>query len=120
VRAALDYLGVLGGKRILVLGDMAELGPEARALHREVGEYARGRCDALFTIGALAKDAADAYGRGASAFGDLEAARAALEPLLAPDTTVLVKASRVMGLDRLIKALAADANGNAHRNGKAL
>jgi UDP-N-acetylmuramoyl-tripeptide--D-alanyl-D-alanine ligase len=108
VRAALDYLAVLGGKRLLVLGDMAELGPDARALHREIGEYARGRCDALYTIGDLAHEAADAYGAGARAFADHEAARAALEPLLAPGTTVLVKASRVMGLDRLVKALAAE------------
>jgi UDP-N-acetylmuramoyl-tripeptide--D-alanyl-D-alanine ligase len=120
VRAALDYLAVLRGTRILVLGDMAELGPEARALHREIGEYARGRCDALFTVGALASEAAAAYGQGARAFADLETARTALEPLLAPSMTVLVKASRVMGLDRLIRALAAEANGNGHanRNGK--
>ena len=111
VRAALDYLAVLGGKKLLVLGDMAELGPEARALHREIGEYARGRCDALYAIGALAREAADAYGEGARAFADHEAARAALEPLLRPGTTVLVKASRVMGLDRLVKALAADEPG---------
>ena len=113
VRAALDYLAVLGGKRVLVLGDMAELGPDSAALHREVGEYARGRCDALYTIGALAREAADAYGPEARAFADHEAARAALEPLLAPGTTVLVKASRVMGLDRLVKALAAETPGKA-------
>src|SRR5262252_975765 len=80
VRAALDYLAVLGGNRVLVLGDMAELGADARALHREIGAYARGRSDALFTIGELAREAADAYGPGARAFADLEAARAALEP----------------------------------------
>jgi UDP-N-acetylmuramoyl-tripeptide--D-alanyl-D-alanine ligase len=113
VRAALDYLAVLGGQRVLVLGDMAELGPDAAALHREVGEYARSRCDALYAIGALAREAADAYGPGARAFADHESARAALEPLLAPGTTVLVKASRVMGLDRLVKALAADTPGKA-------
>jgi UDP-N-acetylmuramoyl-tripeptide--D-alanyl-D-alanine ligase len=92
---------------------MAELGPDAAALHREVGEYARSRCDALYAIGALAREAADAYGPGARAFADHESARAALEPLLAPGTTVLVKASRVMGLDRLVKALAADTPGKA-------
>jgi UDP-N-acetylmuramoyl-tripeptide--D-alanyl-D-alanine ligase len=113
VRAALDYLAVLGGKKVLVLGDMAELGPDARALHRDIGEYARGRCDALYAIGALAREAADAYGEGARAFADHEAARAALEPLLGSGTTVLVKASRVMGLDRLVKALAADEPGKA-------
>jgi UDP-N-acetylmuramoyl-tripeptide--D-alanyl-D-alanine ligase len=113
VRAALDYLAVLGGTRILVLGDMAELGPEARALHREIGEYARGRCDALYAIGDLAREAADVYGPGARAFADHESARVGLEPLLAPSTTVLVKASRVMGLDRLVKALAAEAPNKA-------
>ena len=110
VRAALDYLAVLGGTRLLVLGDMAELGLEARALHREIGEYARGRCDALYTIGELAREAAAAYGPAGRAFADYETARAALEPLLAANTTVLVKASRVMGLDRLVKALAAEAS----------
>ena len=119
VRAALDYLGVLGGKRILVLGDMAELGPTAAALHREIGEYARGRCDVLFAIGALAREAAAAFGSGGQAFPDHEATRAALEPHLGPNVTVLVKASRVMGLDRLVKALALNGtNGNGtHANG---
>ena len=57
---------------------------------------------------------------GAQAFPDCQTARATIEPLLAPTTTVLVKASRVMGLDRLVKALAAEANGNGgngHGNG---
>jgi UDP-N-acetylmuramoyl-tripeptide--D-alanyl-D-alanine ligase len=112
VRAALDYLDVLGGTRILVLGDMAELGPTAESLHREVGEYARGRCDALFVIGPLASEAAAGYGAGARAFTDYDTARVALEPLLAANVTVLVKASRVMGLDRLVRALAADAPPN--------
>jgi UDP-N-acetylmuramoyl-tripeptide--D-alanyl-D-alanine ligase len=108
VRAALDYLAVLGGTRILVLGDMAELGPTGKSLHREIGEYARGRCDALFTVGALASEAAAAYGPDARAFTDHEAARLGLETLLAPNVTVLVKGSRVMGLDRLVRALAAE------------
>jgi UDP-N-acetylmuramoyl-tripeptide--D-alanyl-D-alanine ligase len=112
VRAALDYLAVLGGTRILVLGDMAELGPTGKSLHREIGEYARGRCDALFTVGALASEAAAAYGPDARAFTDHEAARLGLETLLAPNVTVLVKGSRVMGLDRLVRALAAEAPPN--------
>jgi len=114
VRAALDYLAALGGTRILVLGDMAELGPTGQSLHREIGEYARGRCDALFSVGALAREAAVGYGDGAREFADHDAARTALEPLLAPSVTVLVKGSRVMGLDRLVKALAAEA---PNRNG---
>jgi len=111
VRAALDHLGALGGQRILVLGNMAELGPTARELHREIGAYARGRCDRLLGIGELAAEAAAAFGAAGQSLNDLDTARAALEPLLASDVTVLVKGSRVMGLDRLVKALERDAAG---------
>ena len=108
VRAALDHLAALSGRRILVLGNMAELGASGPALHKEIGEYARGRCDLLFTIGDLANEAAAAFGAGSRPVADIEAARAALDPLLATDVTVLVKGSRVMGLDRLVKALEND------------
>lgn len=108
VRAALDHLAALSGRRILVLGNMAELGPSAPALHAEIGEYARGRCDVLLAIGDLASGAAAAFGAEGRPVGDIEAARAALDPLLADDVTVLVKGSRVMGLDRLVKALEVD------------
>ncbi len=113
VHAALDHLAALGGRRIFVFGNMAELGPTGPALHREIGEYARGRCDRLFAIGDLAGEAATAFGAAAQRFADIEAARAALEPLLAGDTTVLVKGSRVMGLDRLVRMLEAEAPGAA-------
>jgi UDP-N-acetylmuramoyl-tripeptide--D-alanyl-D-alanine ligase len=109
VHAALDHLAGLRGQRILVLGNMAELGPSAPALHKEVGEYARGRCDRLFAIGELANEAAAAFGPSGQRVADIEEARAALDPLLRDGVTVLVKGSRVMGLDRLVKTL--EANG---------
>jgi len=109
VRAALDHLARLSGLRILVFGNMAELGPTALELHREIGEYARGRCDQLIAIGELAGEAAHAFGAAGQRVADIDAARAALEPLLDVDVTVLVKGSRVMGLDRLVKTL--EANG---------
>jgi UDP-N-acetylmuramoyl-tripeptide--D-alanyl-D-alanine ligase len=108
VHAALDHLAVLRGRRILVFGNMAELGPSAPALHKEIGEYARGRCDLLLAIGDLASEAAAAFGADGRPVADIEAARAALDPLLASDVTVLVKGSRVMGLDRLVKTLESD------------
>jgi UDP-N-acetylmuramoyl-tripeptide--D-alanyl-D-alanine ligase len=108
VHAALDHLAVLRGRRILVFGNMAELGPAAPALHKEIGEYARGRCDLLLAIGDLASEAAAAFGADGRPVADIEAARAALDPLLASDVTVLVKGSRVMGLDRLVKTLEND------------
>jgi UDP-N-acetylmuramoyl-tripeptide--D-alanyl-D-alanine ligase len=105
VRAALDHLAALRGRRILVFGNMAELGPQAQALHKEIGEYARKRCDLLFAIGDLAGEAAAAFGADGRRFADIAAARDALEPLLEGGVTVLVKGSRVMGLDRLVKTL---------------
>ena len=107
-RAALDYLAGLDGTRIFVLGDMLELGPDAPALHREVGEYARGRCDRLVAIGALAREAAAGFGENALVCDELDAAADAVRPLLAPGTTVLVKASRSVGLDRLVARLRPD------------
>ena len=103
-RAALDWLAARGGTRVFVLGDMAELGAEAEALHRETGAYARQRCDALIAIGALAAHASAAFGSDGEAFADIESARRALEPRLAEDLTILIKGSRVMGLDRLVAA----------------
>jgi UDP-N-acetylmuramoyl-tripeptide--D-alanyl-D-alanine ligase len=105
VRAALDYLGRLPGRRILVLGDMAELGANAIELHREIGAYAQSRCDTLLSIGELACHAASAYGADARSFTDLKKLEAAVKRELAVDVTVLVKGSRVMGLERLVRAL---------------
>jgi UDP-N-acetylmuramoyl-tripeptide--D-alanyl-D-alanine ligase len=62
----------------------------------------------LFAIGSLASEAAEAFGTAGRRVADVEAARSALEPLLAADVTVLVKGSRVMALDRLVKALEAE------------
>jgi UDP-N-acetylmuramoyl-tripeptide--D-alanyl-D-alanine ligase len=105
VHAALDHLAALKGRRILVFGNMAELGPTGPELHKEIGEYARGRCDQLFAIGELANEAAKAFGTAGRQLPHIEAAREALDPLLETDTTVLVKGSRVMGLDRLVRTL---------------
>ena len=88
---------------------MAELGPTAPELHQEIGEYARGRCDVLFAIGDLASEAAAAFGAEGQPVADIDAARAALDPLLASGVTVLVKGSRVMGLDRLVRTLELEA-----------
>jgi UDP-N-acetylmuramoyl-tripeptide--D-alanyl-D-alanine ligase len=107
-RAALDFLSACPGRRIFVLGNMLELGDEAAVLHREIGEYARGRCDALVAIGDLAAAAAEVFGNDAGACADIEAAAELVREQLAPDVTVLIKASRSMGLERLVDLLAED------------
>jgi UDP-N-acetylmuramoyl-tripeptide--D-alanyl-D-alanine ligase len=105
VRAALDHLGKLSGRRVFVLGDMAELGGEAEELHSQIGVYARSLCDEFLTIGDLARHAADAYGDGAHSFDVLTDLQRAVVDLLGDGVTVLVKGSRVMGLERLVGAL---------------
>jgi UDP-N-acetylmuramoyl-tripeptide--D-alanyl-D-alanine ligase len=108
-RAALDYLGGLRGTRIFVLGDMLELGEDERAMHREIGEYAAARCDELVAIGNLAAEAADTFGETAKKFAAVDAAAEYLDRRLGPDVTVLIKASRSIGLERLVAALAGGA-----------
>jgi UDP-N-acetylmuramoyl-tripeptide--D-alanyl-D-alanine ligase len=105
VRAALDFLAGQKGLRIMAFGDMGELGANAVELHREIGRYARGRCDRFVAVGALAAEAASAFGSDAKAVADVDAARAVIEPALAPEVTVLVKASRSARLERLVQAL---------------
>lgn len=104
-RAALDYLAGLAGTRVLVFGDMGELGDASRELHAQIGTYARPRCDALLCVGELSRATAESFGDGAQSYSDLDSLRRDLEPLLAPATTVLIKGSRFMGLDRFVGLL---------------
>ncbi len=105
MRAAIDVLAALPGKRVLVLGDMGELGEDAWALHGEIGAYARERgIDVLFCLGDNARNMAAQFGRNAWHFERIEELLADLENLLAPDVTVLVKGSRFMEMERVVKS----------------
>jgi UDP-N-acetylmuramyl pentapeptide synthase len=104
MRAALDDLAATApGRRVAVLGDMLELGPDEERFHREVGEHARARgVEVLVTVGPRAAAMA-----GDHAAADAAEAAALVPGLLAPGDTVLVKASRGVGLERVTEALAA-------------
>jgi UDP-N-acetylmuramoyl-tripeptide--D-alanyl-D-alanine ligase len=106
VRAAIDVLARATGTRVLVLGDMGELGEQGVAFHAEVGRHARASgVTRLFTIGQLAQHAAGAFGAGAVHLDSIEALLAALEPIIVPGTTVLVKGSRFMRMERVVERL---------------
>jgi len=106
VKAAIAVLAAAPGKRVLVLGDMGELGQEGAALHAETGEQARrAGIDQLLTLGELSEAAARAFGDGAKHFRDLDALDAALDRLLSANTTVLVKGSRFMRMERVVQRL---------------
>jgi UDP-N-acetylmuramoyl-tripeptide--D-alanyl-D-alanine ligase len=100
MRAALDELSRAPGRKVAVLGDMLELGPDERRFHEEVGAYARDRADVLVTVGPLA-----AAMDGDHAAGDAAEAAALVERLVEPGDTVLVKASRGVGLEAVTAAL---------------
>lgn len=109
VRAALAVLAGCGGRRLLVLGDMGELGDDARDMHAEVGRAAReAGVDRLLALGDLTRDSVAAFGRGAMHFERIEELLAELENELAPDTTVLVKGSRFMQMERVVKSFVED------------
>jgi UDP-N-acetylmuramoyl-tripeptide--D-alanyl-D-alanine ligase len=102
MRAALDHLASLeGGRRIAVLGAMAELGPDAPAYHRQVGEHARGEgVDMLIGVGEPARD----YGPDELVADPGEAAEL-LAAQLEPGDAILVKGSRSAGLEAVAETL---------------
>lgn len=97
--------------RVMVFGDMGELGTQAETLHREVGAYARGRADAFAAIGPWSRFSCEAWGRGAQHFADHAALNAALGDFLAAKMTagqpctVLVKGSHGMQMQLIIDYL---------------
>ncbi|MEO6351546.1 MAG: UDP-N-acetylmuramoyl-tripeptide--D-alanyl-D-alanine ligase [Oxalobacteraceae bacterium] len=104
VRAAIDVLAQATSPRVLVLGDMGEVGNEGRQFHEEIGEYARGcGIESVMTFGALASYTAIAFGAGAEHFDSIDALNGALEAILVPAATVLVKGSRFMKMERTVR-----------------
>jgi UDP-N-acetylmuramoyl-tripeptide--D-alanyl-D-alanine ligase len=106
MRAALDDLAAsASGRRVAVLGDMLELGPDEDRFHAEIGAHARETgVDVLVAVGPRAAHFADGYGE-VIALPDAQAAAAAVPGLLAPGDTVLLKGSRGVGLEVVARAL---------------
>jgi UDP-N-acetylmuramoyl-tripeptide--D-alanyl-D-alanine ligase len=105
VRAAIDVLAALHAPRLLLLGDMGEVGDRGPDFHAEIGAYARQRgIDHLWCAGAMSADAARAFGSDARHFADVPALIAAKQELPAA-ASVLVKGSRFMQMERVVQAL---------------
>jgi UDP-N-acetylmuramoyl-tripeptide--D-alanyl-D-alanine ligase len=107
MRAALRHLAERAGgrRRVAVLGDMAELGEDAPAYHRELGRLAADTgVEEVLAVGALAKSYLDgAEGVWAASVED---ALPLLDQLVRPGDAVLVKGSRAVGLEAVAEALA--------------
>jgi UDP-N-acetylmuramoyl-tripeptide--D-alanyl-D-alanine ligase len=115
VRAAIDVLADAGAPRILVLGDMGEVGNDGRQYHEEVGAYARARgIEHVLTLGDLARYTASAFGAQATHYDSVEKLNDALAALFNANATVLVKGSRFMKMERVVQHLLGQQIQEAH------
>lgn len=106
MKAAVDVLKQHQGKTILVLGDMGELGVDEKAMHREVGDYAKAAgIQHLYTLGNLSKEITNAFGEGATHFSEIADLVSILKQVMQQDVMVLVKGSRFMAMERVVHAL---------------
>ena len=108
VKAGLQTLQEMRGRKIAVLGDMKELGRDEIAMHREVGEFAKQHgVHTLIAVGPLSRATAEGFGEGAVYFDTVEECIAQIGGLLKENDTVLVKASHSMHFEKIVEALQA-------------
>ncbi|MYN07203.1 UDP-N-acetylmuramoyl-tripeptide--D-alanyl-D-alanine ligase [Pseudoduganella aquatica] len=104
VRAAIDVLAKAPAPRVLVLGDMGEVGAQGREFHEEIAAYAASKnLEHVLVTGELAQ-----HMRGAGVtrhFEEFDALLAAVDAAATPDATVLIKGSRFMKMERVVQHL---------------
>ena len=104
--AAVDLLAAERGERWLVLGDMGELGHDTVQLHRDAGTMVRvAGIDRLYTFGNLAAEAGVSFGCKAKHYDEIDALIKDLISGSEHDATILVKGSRAMQMERVVRAL---------------
>lgn len=110
MRAAIDVLAALPGPRLLVMGDMAEVGADGPQFHAEAGRYAKAQqIEKLFTLGEQSKEAAAAFGESRH-FQSMTQLTTAVLAELPQVQCLLVKGSRSMRMEQLVLALTEGAN----------
>ena len=115
VKAAVRVLAAKKPLRVLVLGDMAELGANAAVMHREVGEFARqAGIEKLYALGELSRETVAAFGDGGAHYASHDALAASLSAALTPTSTVLLKGSRSMKMERVVEKLVPHYQGSHH------
>jgi UDP-N-acetylmuramoyl-tripeptide--D-alanyl-D-alanine ligase len=111
MRAAIDVLADLPGPRLLVMGDMGEVGDQGPQFHAEAGAHARDcGIDRLFALGAQSTHAAQAYGPQARHFDNMASLLAAVGTQLPEVGSVLVKGSRFMKMEQVVQAIEQSTN----------
>lgn len=106
VRAGIDVLAATIGKKILVLGDMGEIGDMTGQFHDEIGGYAKSQgVDLLLAVGEASLLALHNFGTGGRHFKKIEDLIDVLSSELTPETTALIKGSRFMRMERVTDAV---------------
>ena len=123
MRAAIDVLAALPGPRLLVLGDMGEVGDQGARFHAEVGAWARERgVETLFALGDESAGSVAAFaaagGIDGRHFDAVEPLNAAVLACLPTTASVLVKGSRFMRMERVAQAIAATAQPRPQPGGR--
>lgn len=109
LKVALQVLREYPGEHLLALGDMGELGDASERLHRDAGEQARkSGVNKLYAIGKFGKFSAKSFGENGYVFEDQPSMISEIGNHLAEDVTLLVKGSRVMQMENIVNALAAN------------
>lgn len=109
MRSAIDVLATMPSPRILVAGEMGELGKRSQDFHEEVLRYAKDKgIDALYLTGKAMKDALGAAGAAAHFYLKREDLTRAVQEAIKTPCTVLVKASHYVGLDAVVRAVTTD------------
>jgi UDP-N-acetylmuramoyl-tripeptide--D-alanyl-D-alanine ligase len=110
VMAAIDALMDLDGERTLILGDLGELGADAKQIHYELGEYAAQKgVDRLLAVGPLCREAVEGFKQAGAAlaehFNDKGSLVDAMLPLMTARTRIVVKGSRSSGMESVVDGL---------------
>ncbi len=112
MKAAIDVLAERDGRRVLVVGDMGELGVDAARMHREVGTYASDRgIDLLLATGELSAHVVAGFAGDACLLPDRQALAERLLAELSNDVTALVKGSRSAGMEEVVARVVATEEG---------
>ena len=108
LQAGIRAVAAQGAECWLILGDMGELGEDASTLHSEAGVLARNLgVTRVWTVGALASLAAQAFGEGAPAYRTQQELLDAVVPLLRPNVHILLKGSRSSRMENVVQGLLA-------------
>jgi UDP-N-acetylmuramoyl-tripeptide--D-alanyl-D-alanine ligase len=106
MKVAIDVLMAMPGEKVLVLGDMGELGDNATEMHAEIGSYAKASgLKSLLVLGDMSAEMAKAFGAGAQHYATPQALVADLLVQMKEGTSVLVKGSRFMAMERVVNEI---------------